>query len=177
MNKQGLIQVFYGNGKGKTSIAVGSIIRALNYTDKICLFKFFKIKNNSGEDKILESLNVEIYFSEYKHPFFYYNNITESLKNKIFEYQKEMFLNAAVKISEEYDLVVLDEVLDLIKENIITNDDLLKCLKKKNKKTNVILTGHYIDNKIIEYADLVSEVSKIKHYYDTGIVNVPSLDF
>ncbi len=173
----GLIQIYYGNGKGKTSAAIGSIIRAINYKYKVCLIKFFKIENISGEDRILKSLNIEIHFSKYKHPFFYYNSVDNKLKKKIFDYQKYLLNVAKEKLTGKYDLIVLDEILDLIKEEIISTKDLLDIIKGKNKNTELILTGHYINEKLIKFADLVTEIKKIKHYFDKGISNRKGYDY
>ncbi len=177
MNKKGLVQIYYGNGKGKTSLATGIIIRALAYNFKILLIKFFKLKNKSGEDLILDKLNVEIIFSQYMHPYFYYNKLTEELKKKIINNQIELFNIAKEKVKKEYDLIVMDEILDLIKDNIISSDDLIKLIKIKNKNTELILTGHYIDDKLRQVADLISFIKKEKHYYDKKIYNRKGFEY
>ncbi len=170
--KNGMVHIYYGDGKGKSTSAVGVIIRALGCNLKIALFKFFKPRNISGEDGILEKYkNITIFYSKYSHPRIVKNGVSRDYKIKSFRNQKELFLTACKLFKKKYDIIILDEVLDLIPDKIIKTGELLELIKSKNKNMELILTGHYINKKLIASADLVTEMKKIKHYYDKNIVN------
>ncbi len=165
--RKGMVHIYYGSGKGKTTAALGIILRALNYNHKICIIKFFKPQNISGEDKALKKYkNIKLIFSKYPHPQFIKNN--DQNKREAEAYQHSLFKEAEKIIQQNYNIVVLDEILDLVKAGIIKTEDITGLIKSKNKNIELILTGHYINKTLIKDADLVTEMKKVKHYYDKG---------
>jgi cob(I)alamin adenosyltransferase len=164
---RGLVQVFTGNGKGKTTAAVGTITRAAGHGLKICLVSFMKGKYAYGEYKALAQFpNVTI-------EQFGLRKITEP--DKIKAEEKEQAAAAALEAARRavtsgaYDLVVLDEVNVALAYDLIPREEVLKLIKDKPPRVELILTGRYADNKIIEAADLVTEMVKVKHPFDAGI--------
>lgn len=161
--KEGLIQVYTGNGKGKTTAAIGQAIRALGQDYKICLIQFFK-KPTSGEIKILKNLpSIKLI-----HPLpFYPEGKNQALLKKK---TKDIFpvVSKIIK-SKMYDLVILDEVNVALQEHLLVEKEILNLLKDKPKSVEVILTGRGATKKIIESADLVTEFKEIKHPWRKGI--------
>ena len=167
--KRGLVQVYTGEGKGKTTAAVGQTLRALGRGYKVCFIQFFK-RNPSGEIKALKKFSPQIKVINFNqvHPFFSKLSSSElnNLKGKVKSNLKEV-----VKIikSETYDLVVLDEVLIALHDNFISEKELLNLIDEKPNSVELILTGRGATKKIIEKTDLVTEMRLIKHPFQEGI--------
>jgi len=163
---RGLIQVFTGNGKGKTSAALGSILRATGHGLKVFIVFFMKGKYPYGEFSSLPRLpNVEV-ASFGLRCLIDRNNINpEEIK------QAEMALQTAreAMLSGKYDIVVLDEVNVAVYFKLIPLDDVIRLIEEKPPGIELILTGRYAEDAVIERADLVTEMRKVKHPYDSGI--------
>jgi cob(I)alamin adenosyltransferase len=164
--QKGLVQIFTGNGKGKTTAAVGAIVRAAGHGFKVFLVSFLKGSYAYGEYKTLSRLpNVEI-------AQFGLRKFTDPSHIKVEEKaQAEAALAAAYKAvaSGDYDLVVLDEVNVALSYNLISLDKLIQLIKEKPRHVELILTGRYADSKLLEAADLVTEMVNIKHPFEKGI--------
>ena len=161
--KKGLVQVYTGNGKGKTTAAIGQAIRVLGSGYKVCFIQFFK-KSESGEVKILKSFpNLKLL---HPLPFYPAEKNRDFLKKKI-----ETILLRISKIikSENYDLVILDELNIALRNELLEERDILDLLKNKPKSVELIFTGRGATKKIIESADLVTEMKEIKHPFKKGI--------
>ena len=163
---KGLIQVFTGNGKGKTSAALGSILRATGHGLKVFIVFFMKGKYPYGEFSSLPQLsNVDVASFGLRclvDP----NNINpEEIE------QAELALKTArqAMLSGKYDMVVLDEVNIAVYFKLIQPDDVIKLVEEKPPDVELILTGRYAETAVIEHADLVTEMVKIKHPYDRGV--------
>ena len=161
--KKGLIQVYTGNGKGKTTAAVGQAIRALGRGYKVCFIQFFK-QPTSGEIKILKN------FPDLKlvHPLPLY---PEKKNLPLLQRKAKGLLSFISKIikSKTYDLVILDEVNIALREGFLDKTIFLDLLKNKPKSVEVILTGRGATEKIIKAADLVTEMKEIKHPFKKGV--------
>jgi cob(I)alamin adenosyltransferase len=165
-NKKGLVQVFTGNGKGKTTAALGTILRAAGHGLKIFIVFFMKGDFDYGEFSTLSKLpNVDKVNFGFRH-------ITDTTSIKPEDIEKvRLALEAAREavLSGKYDLVVLDEVNVALGFNLIELDEVVKLIEDKPPHLELILTGRYADTKLIELADLVTEMVKVKHPYDKGI--------
>lgn len=163
---RGLVQVFTGNGKGKTTAAVGTIVRAAGHGFRVFLVSFMKGNYAYGEYKTLSKLpNIEIaQFGLRK----FTNPARVNTKEKE---QAEAALATARKavMSGNYDLVVLDEVNVAVCYNLIGQEEVIKLMKDKPPHVELILTGRYADNRLLEAADLVTEMVKVKHPFERGI--------
>jgi cob(I)alamin adenosyltransferase len=166
LTQKGLVQVFTGNGKGKTTAAVGTIVRAAGHGLKVCLISFMKGTYTYGEYKTLSQIpNVEI-------EQFGLRKFTDPAKIKSAEKeQAKAALVAARKAvaGGDYDLVVMDEVNVAVCYNLVGLDKIITLIKDKPLHVELILTGRYADPKLLEIADLVTEMVKIKHPFDEGI--------
>ncbi len=165
-NGKGLVQIFTGNGKGKTTAALGTILRAAGHGLKVFIVFFMKGDYEYGEFSTLPKLpNIEIRKSGFR-------QFTDPLNIKPEEKeQAESALAAARKaiLSGSYDLVVMDEVNVALGYNLISLDEVVKLIEDKPPHVELILTGRYADNRLIEMADLVTEMVKVKHPFDKGI--------
>ncbi len=161
--KRGLVQVYTGRGKGKTTAAWGQAMRASGQGLKVGIVQFFKGKS-SGEAKMIKKLKLDIYSFCPVHPFF--GGKKEKLKKECQEglaFAKEMLR------SKKYDLIILDEINIAMRDRLIEVNGVLNLIKKKPKGVELILTGRGASKKIIEAADLVTEMREIKHPYRKGI--------
>lgn len=161
--KKGLVQVYTGDGKGKTTAAVGQAIRVLGRGYKVCFIQFFK-KPTSGEVKILKSFpNLKLV---HPLPFYPTEKNQDFLKKKI-----KGILPKISKIikSENYDLVILDEINIALKNELLKERDVLNLIKNKPKSVELILAGRGATEEIIKKVDLVTELKEIKHPWKKGI--------
>jgi len=165
-NHKGLVQIFTGNGKGKTTAAMGTIIRAAGHGLRIHLVSFMKGDYAYGEYNTLSKIpNVEVSHFGFRHLIDPTNVKPE---------EKEQAGMALAKAREavcsgKYDLVVLDEVNVALGYNLIEVDEVIRLIEEKPPAVELILTGRYADNRLIELADLVTEMVKVKHPFDKGI--------
>ncbi|MBI2957918.1 MAG: cob(I)yrinic acid a,c-diamide adenosyltransferase [Chloroflexi bacterium] len=169
-----LVEVFTGNGKGKTSAALGGVVRALGHGLRVHIVYFMKGEYPYGEQPVLEKLeNVSFErfgFTDFCDP----DNVTEEEKE-----QAHRALSAARQAmsSGKYDLVVLDEVNVASSWQLIDVQDVVGMIKDKPDRVELILTGRGADPRVIELADLVTEMRKLKHPYDRGILSRKGFDF
>lgn len=163
---RGLVQVFTGDGKGKTTAALGAVIRALGHGLRVCIIFFMKGDYPYGECNILSQLpNVKIArFGSQQ--FIDPTNIKPEEKEQA---RKALAAAGEAILSGSYDLVVLDEVNLAVAWGLVELDEVIKLIKDKPPNMELILTGRKADTKLIQLADLVTEMLEIKHPYDEGI--------
>jgi cob(I)alamin adenosyltransferase len=171
---RGLVQVFTGDGKGKTSAAIGAVIRALGHGLKVYIAFFMKGAHPSGEFHILSQIPSVTMASFGSGGFVDPKNIKPEEKR---EAEKALEAARQAMLSGKYDLVVLDEVNVAVAFGLISVDDVLKLIEEKPKKVELILTGRRADTRLVQAADLVTECLKIKHPYDTGVAARGGIEF
>ena len=168
MKSKGFIQIYTGDGKGKTTAAVGLACRAHGHDMRVCYIYFYKNpgKKGYGEHRILKKLGIEVIGFAEKHPYFF-KNISKKLVReeslKGIKFIKNLFKD------NKYDILIIDELVISIKAGYLTEEEIIDILNSKPVELELILTGRGITKKIIEHADLVSEIKKIKHPYDSRI--------
>jgi cob(I)alamin adenosyltransferase len=166
MMEKGLIQVYTGAGKGKTTAAIGQAMRACGHGLKVIMIQFMKGKINYGELKTAQSLpNFSI--EQYGLPTFVEkgNPSEEDLR-----LAQEGFARAKETIrSGEFDLVILDEINVAVDYGLLPLDEVLKLMKERPPTVELILTGRYAHPQIARMADLVTEMVDIKHHYDRDV--------
>lgn len=166
MMERGLIQVYTGAGKGKTTAAIGQAMRACGHGLKVIMIQFMKGRINYGELHIAELLpnfTIEQYGLE---TFVEKGNPTKEdlrLARKGFNRAKK-----AIQ-SGEFDLVILDEINVAVDYGLIPLEEVLELMEKKPKTVELILTGRYAHPQIARFADLVTEMVDIKHHYEKGV--------
>ncbi len=172
--KRGLVQIFTGDGKGKTSAALGVVLRALGRGLKVYIVVFMKGDYPYGEWNFLSKIpNVKI-------ARFGFRAFTDPANIKPEEIEQARLALAAAReamLSGDYKLVVLDEVNVAVAWKLIALDEVVKLICDRPQEVEIILTGRQADAKLIEMADLVTECVKIKHPYDKGIMARPGIDY
>lgn len=162
--EKGYIEVYTGNGKGKTTAALGLSLRCLCAGNKVFFGQFMK-----GQD-----------YSELKAPSFFEKLTLKQFGSPAFvngEPTPEDFDQAKAGLtfmkkilwSGDYDLVVFDEINTALYFHLLAIDEVMAVLDGKPEKTEVVLTGRYAPQEIIDRADLVTEMLEIKHYYNAGV--------
>lgn len=165
---KGLIQVYTGKGKGKTTAVVGLACRARGHNLKICYISFFKDseRRQHGEYKILRKLGIKLYAFAVKHPRFHKEVVKKNVRKECLSGLK--FIKTLYKKSE-YDILILDEILIAVRDGFIKGGEILEILKSKPEHMELVLTGRGASQEIIQKADLVSDIKKVKHPLDLGI--------
>ncbi len=178
-SKHGYIQVYTGNGKGKTTASLGLAMRALGRGWKVLIVMFTKGGNDYGELISFSQLSPDLkdkvkIIQAGLDRIVYSQNINETDK-KIIE-QGWQSAKTAIK-NDEYQLIILDEANIAIDLKCIQLDDMIQTLKNKPEDMEIVLTGRNAKQEIIDIADLVSEINPIKHYWDKGIKARKGIEF
>jgi len=165
MLMKGYIHVYTGNGKGKTTAALGLALRAAGAGKKVFIAQFVKGREYS-EIRALKRYLPQVKIKQYGRDCFIIKDPEEediSLARK--------GLSEVEKIVTEgrYDIIILDEATIAIYYKLFTHDELASVLKKKKEDTEVIITGRNASRELIDMADLVTEMREVKHYYTGGI--------
>lgn len=171
--KKGYIQVYTGNGKGKTTAALGLAVRAVGAGKKVFFAQFVKGQIYSEIHAIQQFLPA-ITVEQYGLNCFIVQSPTQKdidIARKGFEKVSEIIL------SGNYDVIVLDEANIAIYYKLFPVEELIQLLKKKPLETEIIITGRYAPPELIEIADLVTEMKEIKHYYTKGIEAREGIEF
>lgn len=171
---RGLVQIFTGDGKGKTSAALGVAIRALGHGLRVHITSFMKGDYPYGEQQVL-ALLPDITLARFgNQDFVDPANVKPEEKE-----QAERALEDARRavLSGDYDLVVLDEVNIAAAWNLVDVRDVVELIKQKPDNVELILTGRYADERLIEMADLVTEMREIKHPYKRGVPGRAGIDY
>jgi len=176
--KKGLIQVYTGEGKGKTTAAVGQAIRAKGRNQKVLFAQFLKNKEGSAEIPILERLGIKVMAGGGKYKVFPLEKLSEKKKEEV----KSHLYRLLGKIKEEirrneYDLLILDEINVALHAHLMQEKMILDFLRDKPSSLEIVLTGRYAPPAISRVAHLVSEIIKIKHPYDEGIGARRGIDY
>lgn len=185
--ERGLLQVYTGDGKGKTTAAMGTALRAAGHGLKVCIIQFLKGGGFTGESIAFKKFkNVEYY--QFGPSASYAGKVKAGKKGvgkEFFTYTQEDLENArkALALAEKkmssgkYSLVVLDELNVAINFGHLKLKDAISVLKKRHPKTEVIVTGRGAKKEIKEMADLVTEMTLVKHPFQKGILARWGIDY
>ncbi|MEI7885657.1 MAG: cob(I)yrinic acid a,c-diamide adenosyltransferase [Clostridia bacterium] len=173
---KGLIHIYHGDGKGKTSAAIGLALRAAGHSMKVLLVQFLKAMD-SGEIKMLEEIPcIEVLRGAESKKFFWQMTVAE----------KELAKNAAALEFQQlikkihygtYQLLILDEVLDAVDIGFLSESELVAFLAGKPLGLEVVLTGRNPSQTLLTMADYITYVQKIKHPYDQDIAARRGVEF
>lgn len=164
----GLIHIYTGKGKGKTTASVGLAVRALSHGMKVCYVHFNKQPELYGNNEIqgLQKLGATILRFTEGHWTFNQQVTRESSREDV----KNGLAQLAVFIQQENpELLILDEILISVRDGAITEAELLEFINQKPVHMELVLTGRGASDGLIEVADYVSDIQKIKHPFDRGI--------
>lgn len=174
MHLDSLFMVNTGNGKGKTTAGIGSVIRALGHGHSVCMIQFIKGKWQTGERKFIESLSDRVDYHIMGHGFTWDSDDPSRDRRagiKAWELAVEKMK------SGDFDLIVLDELTYLVHYGWLDEDDALKEIQSRHNKTSVLATGRHAPDIWLNHADLVSEVQAVKHPYSSGYKAKQGIDF
>lgn len=166
-DKPGLIHIYCGDGKGKTTAAVGQAVRAAGYGYRVLVYQFMK-NNMSSERKILEQLEQVTCVSGPEQVKFSFQ-MTEEEKLICLKENEEKLCEIEKMIKEvHYDMIFLDEVIYAVRAGLLGEEKLLSFMSEKPKETELVLTGNAPTEQMVALADYVTELKKIKHPFDRG---------
>jgi cob(I)alamin adenosyltransferase len=166
--------VFTGKGKGKTTAALGLAFRAMGHEFKVCVIQFIKGSWKYGELTSAKRFEDLMDFYVMGKGFTWQSeNIEEDIK-----IAQEAWIFAKEKInSGKYQMVILDELTYLIKYKMVSEDEIVNFLANRPENLHVVVTGRDASDKLIEIADLVTDMVSIKHPYDNGVKAQKGIEF
>jgi cob(I)alamin adenosyltransferase len=172
----GLVMVYTGDGKGKTTAALGLSLRQIGWGRKVLFLQFMKGKGNVyGErisaEKFLPDLEIEQWgreeFVDLSNP----DSVDRDLAQKGLERAREAMESGV------YGLLVLDEICVAVACGLLSTDQVVELVTSKPENLDMVLTGRYCPGKIMEIADMVSEVKEVKHHYVKGVAAREGIEF
>lgn len=165
----GLIHVYYGYGKGKTSSAIGLAVRASGHNKRILMTSFLKDFSSGECEEIRKHLkNITLFECSALNKFF--KDMTAEEKALAQKYQHKAFIKTIDKAkSENYDILILDELIDIMDLQCINQEEVIAFLKSKPNMLEIVITGHSENSELIEIADYVTEFKCVKHPFSRGI--------
>ncbi len=163
--KKGFIQVYTGNGKGKTTAALGLALRAAGAGSRVFIAQFIKKRRCSEHDIIRNRLSDLITVRQFGKGLILKRKATSTDRNAA---QKGLVEIRKAIASGEYNIVILDEANVAVHYNLISLEDLIEIMKEKPQDMELVITGRYADEKVIELADLVTEMKEVRHYREKG---------
>jgi cob(I)alamin adenosyltransferase len=179
--EKGLVQVFYGTGKGKTTSALGTAIRALGNNYSVHLIQFMKKGAPSLDQEIPGELSSLTKLTGFSFKRFGLGDWYKPGKNDEAHKKnaQEAFDHLKLSLeSSEYDLIIADEILYAVQLGLIEESRVIELIKSKPSDKELILTGsHQPLPNIFVLADLITEVKKIKHPYDSGILSRKGIEY
>lgn len=171
--EKGLVLVHTGAGKGKSSSAFGVIVRALGWKQKVGVVQFIKGKWKTGERQFFDRLG-EVTWHTMGEGFTW---DTQDKDRDIAAAQAAFAKGREMMESGEYDLIVMDEINIAMRYEYLSVEDVIEGLEARDRRTGVILTGRDARPALCEYADLVTEMTEVKHPFKAGIKAQRGVDY
>lgn len=162
---KGYIQIYTGNGKGKTTAALGLALRAAGHGIKTYIAQFMKGQHYGELDAIkkIDQIVIEQFGAD---TFVHVHSMTSKDRERAL---RGLAQAEKAMLSQEFGIIILDEVNVALHFKLLTSDEVLSFIRKKPEQVELILTGRKAPNRLVEIADLVTEMREIKHYFQQGI--------
>lgn len=168
LNK-GLVQIYTGDGKGKTTAAIGQGMRAYGNNLRVYMVQFLKGRK-TGELNTINELGDNFKLFRFEKPRDFVWNLNEEQKEELKYEIKEGYKFVLETIKEsKCDVLIIDEIMGVLSNKFLTVDEVLYIIDNKPSNMELILTGRNVPKEIVEKADLVTEMKCIKHYFEKGI--------
>lgn len=168
MKDGGLIHIYCGDGKGKTTAAVGLAVRCCGHGNKVLLVQFLKSRPTGELNSLALLPGIEVWRGKENNKFTFQMSAEE--KKAVLQSHMELFAKVWTRCQQDkIDLLILDEVIGACNTGVFELQQLLEFLKNKPQELEVVLTGRNPAAELIELADYVSEICKRKHPFDKGI--------
>jgi len=174
VENRGIFAVFTGNGKGKTTAALGLAIRALGHGQKVAVIQFIKGRKDTGEKKFAEQFPKLLDFYVTGRGFTWNSKDPAhdmELAREAWFFARSLMTEGTVR------MLILDELTYLVKYNMVTEEEILDAISKRPPPMHVVVTGRYASERLIASADLVTEMKDIKHPYRQGIAAQEGFDY
>jgi len=168
--KTGCVHIYTGDGKGKTTASLGLGLRAASSGLRVCMFQFLKARGSSAENR-LEFPNFRMVCLDQVHPMF---QKTEGRSRKAEIKLRKNILKELTKIkrimkSRKYDVIILDELINCVSGGFVGEKEVLSIIKARPKTVELVLTGRSAPKALVDAADYVTKMEKIKHPFDGGL--------
>lgn len=173
--KRGLVIVYTGEGKGKTTAALGLALRAAGYKKRILIFQFSKVWFTGEIESVKKLPNVKLIQGGLGFVGILDDHAPLSEHAKVANQVYELLYKEV--ISGDWDIVIADEIIGAVAGNLLKQSQIDKLIKDKPEKMDLILTGHHAKESLIKKADLVTEMIPIKHPFEKGILAKESIDY
>ncbi len=177
IKEKGLLVVYTGNGKGKTTAALGMTVRAVGYDWKICIVQFIKGSWKYGELDGIKKLAPNVELNVMGQGFVGIVDDDKPFEDHRTAAKKAFELAREKMLSGKYQLVILDELNVAVSLGLISDDELQELVEQKPEMLHLVITGRGATQWLIDKADLVTEMTEIKHPYQKGILAQKGVDF
>jgi cob(I)alamin adenosyltransferase len=171
--ERGYVQLYTGDGKGKTTASLGLVLRALGQGLRPAVLQFMKADPNWGEIVSLRKLGVPVQQCGLDH-WVFAGKVTDEDRAAA----AEGFARARALVeSGDYDLVVLDELVTAVFFELVPVTSVLELIREKPEPVELVITGRRAPDELVAAADLVTEMRPLKHYFDAGVGARPGIEF
>ena len=177
MGQKGLVIVYTGGGKGKTSAALGLVLRAVGYNHKVCMVQFVKGSWHYGELDSAKRLAPEFEMITAGKGFVGILDDKSPREEHVKAANDTLAISREKIMSGKFDVVILDEINYAVQLELLKLDDVINLIKSKPAELDLVLTGNHASEEVIELADLVTEMKEIKHPFKSGIKAKKGIDF
>jgi len=173
--ERGLVQIYTGNGKGKTTAALGLSLRALGRGFKVCFIQFLKGRMKLGDGALLALKCVRNFeYASYGTGKF----VTGKPSRKDFQEASRAFEHAKEAIMKgKYEVVVLDEITHAVNLGLIDVNKVIELVRNKPSTVEIVLTGRAANRRLVDVADLVTEMREVKHPFSHGVRAREGIEF
>jgi len=177
VGQKGLVIVYTGGGKGKTSAALGLVLRAVGYNHKVCMVQFVKGSWHYGELDSAKRLAPEFEMITAGKGFVGILDDKSPREEHVKAANDTLVISREKIMSGKFDVVILDEINYAIQLELLKLDDVIDLIKSKPTDLDLVLTGNHAAKEVIELADLVTEMKEIKHPFKSGLKAKKGIDF
>ena len=177
MGQKGLVIVYTGGGKGKTSAALGLVLRAVGYNHKVCMVQFVKGSWHYGELDSAKRLAPEFEMITAGKGFVGILDDKSPREEHVKAANDTLMISREKILSGKYNVVILDEINYAVQLELLKLDDVINLIKSKPAELDLVLTGDHAAKEVIDLADLVTEMKEIKHPFKSGIKAKKGIDF
>ena len=174
MGAKGIVVVNTGNGKGKTTAALGMVLRAVGHGMRVLVVQFVKSAENTGELRALENLD-SVTVKVMGAGFLNDTNVSRKKHKKAAGEALEYAKNAVSSV--DFGMVILDEILFAVKEGLLAEEDVAGLISSRPDNVHLVMTGRGCPKSLIEKADIVTDMSDVKHSFADGIPAQPGVEY
>ena len=163
-----MVHIYYGDGKGKTTAAIGLAARAAGSRMKVLFVQFLKTEFSGERHTLSHTENISLSFAPLELKFTFDMNDNE--KREAAQVFRKIFDDSVTKVfTQKYDMVVFDEIFTAIEAGMISEHDVYEFVSNAPKNLEIVMTGHNPPERLLALADYITEMKKIRHPYDKGV--------